>query len=307
MDPRFSSFKIQGAIAAPATALKENGDVNPERVKDYVEFLVKNEVDGVFVLGTLGEGMSFTVEERKQVAQAWVHYSQGRLSNVIVHVGTSNIRDSMELAKHAEQIKASAIACVCPSYFKPENEEAVVDYIGQVAAAAPNTPFYYYCINFVTGIYLNSAKVLELGSKRIPTLRGIKFSSREILTLFDCKQLCDGALDLMIGTDEQYLAALSLGIRTPVLNGPVGPIFKRLVKAYDAGDMNTATKEQINARNLKEVVNKYGGGPAAVKAVAKCLGLDLGPVRLPLVNLPADKLPALRKDLQDIGISTPEE
>ncbi|KAK3761339.1 hypothetical protein RRG08_060909 [Elysia crispata] len=306
MDQRFSDFKVKGAIAAPATALKKNGDVNPEKVKDYVDFLIKNEIDGVFILGTLGEGMSFTVAERKQMAEAWVHYGKDRLSTVVVHVGTGNIRDSIDLARHAEQIKASAIACLCPSYYKPENEEAVVDYIEQVAAAAPNTPFYYYCINFVTGIYLNSARVMELASKRIPTLRGIKFSSREILTLFDCRQLCGGALDLMIGSDEQFLAALSLGIRTPVLNGPVGPIFKRLLKAFDAGDMETATQEQVNARKLKDVFNKYGGNPAAVKAIARCFGLDLGPVRLPLHDLPEVKLPDLRKDLQDIGILNEE-
>ena len=59
-------------------------------------------------------------------------------------------------------------------------------------------------------------------------------------------------------TGQQYLAALSLGIRTPVLNGPVGPIFKRLVKAFDAGDMDTATQEQVQARRLKSIVDKYG-------------------------------------------------
>ncbi|RUS73318.1 hypothetical protein EGW08_018929, partial [Elysia chlorotica] len=240
--------------------------------------------------------MSFTVEERKQMAEAWVHHAQGKLSTVIVHVGTGNIRDTIELAKHAEQIKASAIACLCPSFYKPENEDAVVDYIEQVAAAAPNTPFYYYCINFVTGIYLNSAKVLELASKRIPTLRGMKFSSREILTLFDCR------LNTPPRELEYYPCLLHLGIRTPVLNGPCGPIFKRLVKAFDSGDMETATQEQLNARNLRNVFNKYGGNPAAVKAIARCFGLDLGPVRLPLRDLPEDKLPALKKDLQDIGI-----
>ncbi|GFO31405.1 N-acetylneuraminate lyase [Plakobranchus ocellatus] len=153
MDQKFSSFVVEGAIAAPATALKENGDIDTEKVDDYVDFLTRHEIDGVFILGTLGEGMSLTVDERKQVAEAWVRYGQGRLSTVIVHVGTNNIRDSIELAKHAEQIKASAIACVCPSYYKPADEETVVDYMEQVAAAAPNTPFYYYCINFVTGVF----------------------------------------------------------------------------------------------------------------------------------------------------------
>ncbi|XP_012939794.1 N-acetylneuraminate lyase [Aplysia californica] len=295
-------FKITGAIAAPATALKSNGDVNPEAVADYVNFLANNEIDGVFVLGTLGEGLSLSVSERKEVAEAWVKEAKDKLSSVIVHVGAGNIRDSIELAQHAQKIGATAIACMLPSYFKPSTEAVAVEYIQQVAAAAPETPFYYYCINFMSGIYLNTAKILELASGRIPNLRGAKISSRELPSLLDSSRVCGGKLQIMVGTDEQFLPCLTLGIRVPVLNSFLGSLYKRLLKAFDAGDMDTARDEMVQARKLVLIRSKYIDGPAYVKAAMKCLGVDLGPVRLPLEDMPEHLLPSLKQDLKDLGL-----
>ncbi|CAL1540421.1 unnamed protein product [Lymnaea stagnalis] len=299
-----SDFKIEGVIAAPATALKSNGDVDPEAVSEYVDFLAENNIDGVFVLGTLGEGMSLTVSERKAVAEAWVKYGAGRLSSVIVHVGTNNLRDTIELARHSQEIRATAIACMAPTYFKPSDEDSLVKYMEQVAAVARHTPFYYYCINFMTGVYLNTAKFLELAVGRIPNLRGIKMSSRELPALMDCTQVCGGKFDIMVGTDEQLLTSLALGVRTPILSGYLGNIFKRLREAFDKGDLATARTEQVLARQITLISSKYGTGPAFVKAVMRCLGVELGPVRLPLVDIPEHLLPALKSELTEIGLPT---
>ncbi|XP_059139531.1 N-acetylneuraminate lyase-like, partial [Physella acuta] len=295
-------FRINGIISAPATPLKDNGDVDTEAVESYVDFLANNDINGVFVLGTLGEGLSLTVEERKQVAAAWVKYGQGKLSSVIVHVGTGNLRDTIQLARHAGEVKATAIACMSPTYFRPQTEEIMVTYMEQVAAAAPDTPFYYYCINFMSGVNLNTARILQLADDRIPTLRGIKMSSRELPSLLDCTQVCGGKFDIMVGTDEQLLPALSLGVRTPVLNGYLGSVFKRMRSAFDSGDMDGARKEQVLARKIFLVSTKYGGGPAFVKAAMKCLGVEAGPVRLPLVDIQEDLLPSIKRDLEECGL-----
>ncbi|CAG5119560.1 unnamed protein product [Candidula unifasciata] len=208
------------------------------------------------------------------------------------------------IARHAQEIQATAVACMAPSYMKPADEDAVVDYIEEVAAAAPDTPFYYYCINFMTGIYLNTAKVLELADGRIPNLRGAKVSSRELPLILDCTLAAGGKFDILSGTDEQLLTTLALGVRTPIINGFLGPLFARLRDAFDKGDIETARKEHIAARKLAIIMGKYGSGPSGVKAFFKCLGLDLGPVRLPVKNLPADRLPALKRELAECGLDT---
>ncbi|KAH9518519.1 hypothetical protein Btru_017040 [Bulinus truncatus] len=194
------------------------------------------------------------------------------------------------------------MACMSPTYFSPSNEDIMVRYLEQVAAAAPDTPFYYYCINFMTKVYLNTAKILQLADGRIPNLRGVKMSSTELPSLLDCTQVLGGKFDVMIGSDEQLLSALALGIRTPIVSGYVGNIFHRLRAAFDAGDWTTARSEQLLARKLMLIGSKYGSGPAFGKAVMKCLGLPIGPVRLPLVDLSPERLGNLRRDLAEIGL-----
>jgi len=295
-----TDFEIKGVIAAPGTGLKDNGDLNPDIIPRYVDFLSKNGVDGVFVLGTLGEGLSLTVQERKDAATAWVHGARGKLSSVIVHVGAGNIRDTMELARHAGQAGATAIACMLPSYFKPASEELAVKYLEQVAKEAPDTPFYYYCINFMSGIYLDTARILQLSKSRIPNLRGAKISSRELPSLMDATQV--PGMQVMVGTDEQFLPCLSLGIRVPVLNGFLGNIYQRCMGCYDKGDIEGARKEMLVARRLVKLRDTFMGGPALVKAIMTSLGVPLGPVRLPLQDLPQSLMADLKAELKDAGL-----
>jgi N-acetylneuraminate lyase len=297
-------FHIKGILAAPATPLLPNGDINTPAIKDYVEFLAKESITGVFILGTLGEGMSLTVSERKEVASAWIQYSKGRLETVVVHVGTGNLRDSVELARHAQEAGATAVACMSPSYTKPANEGDLLDFMAEVASAAADTPFYYYCINFMTGVYLDSAQFLELAGNRIPNLRGIKVSSRELPSLLDCALAGTGRYDVLPGTDEQLLTTLVLGLRTPIVNGFLGNLYTRIRDAFDKGDIETARKENERARKIMKVRNSFGAGPSNVKACMRCLGLDLGPVRLPLKDMPADRQPALKQALADCGITS---
>jgi len=297
-----ADFKIEGIVAAPATAFKDNGDINPAAVPGYVDFLAKGKIDGVFVLGTLGEGLSLTVSERKQVAEAWIQAAKGKLSSVIVHIGAGNLRDTLELAQHAAKAGATAIACMLPSFFKPSCEAKAVEYLEQVAAQAPDTPFYYYCINFMSGIYLDTAQILAQAAPRIPNLRGAKISSRELPMLMDSAQVCGGSLQVMVGTDEQFLTFLSLGLRVPVLNSYLGPLYSRLRDNYDRGDMQAARQDMLLARRMVDLRKKYLGGPALVKAMMKLLGVDCGPVRLPLEDLPKEKLADLKQEMKELGL-----
>ncbi|XP_025093197.1 N-acetylneuraminate lyase-like isoform X2 [Pomacea canaliculata] len=190
-----TNVKIGGILAAPLTPFTRDGDVWMDALPQYARYLDTHDIDGVFILGTMGEGMSLTVEERKRVAEAWMTQIADtlRLKTVIVQVGAGNLKESVELARHAEEIGATAIACMSPSYFKPTTEEVLVEYMATVAAAAPTTPFYYYDINFMTGLYLNTARFLEVAGDKIPSLAGGKISSRELPTLLDCT-LVAGAL-----------------------------------------------------------------------------------------------------------------
>ena len=83
-------FEFQGLVAAPFTPMKENGDIDLSKIPAYVQHLSDEGVDGVFINGTTGEGiLSLTVKERKDLTEAWVEAGKGKISTIIVQVGTT--------------------------------------------------------------------------------------------------------------------------------------------------------------------------------------------------------------------------
>ena len=76
---------LTGLIAAPYTAMHDDGSINLDIVSSQAELLINNNVSGAFVCGTTGEGLSLNIEERMKIAERWQAVS-GKNLNVIVHV-----------------------------------------------------------------------------------------------------------------------------------------------------------------------------------------------------------------------------
>lgn len=98
--------------------------------------------------------MSMNTAERKATAQAWMPAvkSQKNPSHVMIQVGGTSLPDVLELAKHAESIKADSILCLPDLYMKPRNISELVAYLRVVSKAAPNTPLLYYHIPMFTNV-----------------------------------------------------------------------------------------------------------------------------------------------------------
>ena len=131
---------FQGLIAASLTPFKKNGSINPQVIADYAAYLKQNNVDGVFVNGTTGESFSLTFEERQILAAAWCR-QQAADFKVIIHVGATSHPESTQLATHAQNCGANAIAEMGPIFFKPANIKELVSYCSQTSAAAPELPY----------------------------------------------------------------------------------------------------------------------------------------------------------------------
>jgi dihydrodipicolinate synthase/N-acetylneuraminate lyase len=133
---------LRGTIAAALTPLAAGGSVVDEAAfAPYLAFLRGHGVDGVLALGTTGEGVLFHVEERKQVAQLFVDHADGL--QVAVHCGGQSTADTVELAAHAAEIGADAVAVIAPPYFAFDAAELLAHFAEAANACAP-TPFYVY-------------------------------------------------------------------------------------------------------------------------------------------------------------------
>jgi len=296
-----NSKKLTGLVAAAHTPFKPDGTLNLSVVEKQAAYFIKNGITASFIGGSTGESHSLSVDERRQLAQRWLQVTRGSKLDVIVHVGSNCLTDARELAAQAQKIGASAVSALAPSYFKPRTVADLIESCALVASAAPKLPFYFYDIPVLTGVSLSMPDFLAQGRKRIPNLAGIKWTNSDLYSYQLCRHT-PGDFDLPWGNDEYMLAALALGA-----TGAVGstycfaaPVYHRLWKAFAAGDLVTARREQYRSCQIVRALASYGYMGAA-KATLKMLGLNVGPARLPNSNLSAEQVKQLRKQLEVLG------
>lgn len=293
--------KITGLIAATFAAYHENGQINLDIIPTIVDKMIADGLAGVFICGTNGEGPNLKTEERMAIAEAYVKAAQKRIL-VLVHVGHSSIAECRKLAAHAEQIGADAISSVAAFYFKPTTVSSLVKCMAKIAAAAPNTPFYYYNIPTLTGVALDMVNFLTLAEDIIPTLAGIKYTASTLHEYQACLNYKDGKFDILFGYDEMLLSALAVGAK-----GAIGstytfaaPIYHQVIKLYNEGKQELAAKWQLHSVNMVRCLVKYPPIPAQ-RAIMQIKGLELGDCRLPLEPLSANDTLTFKAELTEIG------
>nr|XP_025856937.1 N-acetylneuraminate lyase isoform X3 [Vulpes vulpes] len=205
--------KLQGLVAATITPMTEHGEINFSVIGQYVDYLVEEQgVKNIFVNGTTGEGLSLSVSERRRVAEEWVTKGRNKLDQVVIHVGALSLKESQELARHAAEIGADGIAVIAPFFLKPWNKDVLINFLKEVAAAAPALPFYYYHIPALTGVKIRAEELLDGIQDKIPTFQGLKFSDTDLLDFGQCvDQNRQRQFAFLFGVDEQLLSALVMG------------------------------------------------------------------------------------------------
>lgn len=293
--------KIEGLIAAAFTPFYEDGSIKKDMIPSLVDKLVEDGIKGIFVCGSNGEGPNMTIEERKLVAEEFVKAAAGRLL-IIVHVGHSSIADAKSLAVHAAEIGADAFSAVAAFYFKPSSVHNLVSCMAEIAAVAPELPFYYYHIPHLTGVGMDMMEFLKLADGLIPNLAGIKYTATTLQEYQACLNFEKGRYDILYGVDEVLLPALAVGAK-----GAIGstytfaaPLYQATVESFRKGDMKAARESHAYMVEVIRVLLKYPPIPGQ-KAIMKMLGWDLGPCRLPLTTLSQESYDEFYRQLDELG------
>ena len=291
--------KITGMNAAVITPMYDDGSVNYDEIDNYAEYLLTQGLSGIFINGSTGEGLLLSTEERKEILRRWMKYSD-RL-NILVHVGHTSYAEAAELARDAAQRGVRAISAMGPCFMQPETVDDLVEFNARIAAAAPDTPFYYYHIPGRSGVNFSMAEFLEKGAERIPNLCGLKYTSHDAFTEFKCIRLQDGRFDILHGHDETFVLGLTMGARSCIgtslnINGP---IFGKIAEAVLEGDMTRALELQVQANRTVDLMCRYNI-ISCIKEMVSQLGIKAGPARLPNANLTPAQRAEVRADFRAI-------
>jgi dihydrodipicolinate synthase/N-acetylneuraminate lyase len=130
-------------------------------------------LDGVLAFGTNGEGVLFSVEERKRGLRLFVEAAGGRL-DVAAHCGAQTTADTVALAADAVAAGATAVAVIGPPYF-PLDEPSQFEHFAAAAASCAPLPFYVYEFARTSG-YAVALDVLQRLRDEAPNFVGLKVS-----------------------------------------------------------------------------------------------------------------------------------
>lgn len=294
--------KITGLINAPFTPFYENGEVNYEPIERYAQLLVKNGLKGVFINGSSGEGYMLTEEERMKLAERWMQVAPPDFK-VLVHVGSTCVKSSKKLAAHAQEIGAFATGAMASPFPKVGRIEELVKYCEEIAAGAPNLPFYFYHIPAFNGVYLPMIELLQAVDGRIPNFAGIKYTFESLYEYNQCRLYKDGKFDMLHGQDETILPCLAMGGAQGGIGGTTnynGCNLVGIINAWNSGDLDKARELQNFSQEVINVIVKYRGNIVGGKRIMKLIGLDLGPNRTPFRNITPEEEKQLKADLEVI-------
>jgi len=295
------TLKLEGLVAATYTPFDRNGDLNLSAIEPVVDDLIESGIDGLYVCGSTGEGMSLSSDEREDVAGGYVQAAAGRVP-VVIQVGHNSLAESRSLARHAQQIGADAISATCPSYFKVNDVATLVQCMADLAGAAPELPFYYYHMPSLTGSTLDMVAFLAQGSDRIANLVGLKYTDTKLFEFQECLELDAGRFDVVWGCDEMLLGALATGARGAIGStyNVAAPLYQLLMTAFFAGDLAEARRFQSLSVRMIRTLGRFPFHPA-MKSVLRTRGHDLGGCRLPLGCISDADSAALQAELAAIG------
>ena len=271
---------LKGVLPALVTPMDKEGNIKTELAEALIDLYIKQQADGLYMLGWTGEGAYLSKEKRMPWTKAVLAAAKNRLP-VLVHVGyNSNLDDSVELAAHAAGHGAYAVSSVGISRNSSLNDN--VSYFKRISEAAPGIPFYIYWVDggrtLTGGNEIHPAEILE-AMKAVPTFAGIKFTDTNFYVLERFKKHAP-ELNILTGVEEVALCAQLMGA-----DGNIGALqavtcyhYKRMRKSMEEGDYGQARNLQYKANEVAEAYRRadIGNMPGIKFLLKRIYGIDAG-------------------------------
>jgi 4-hydroxy-tetrahydrodipicolinate synthase len=264
---------------AAVTPCDSKGKFDEALYRDLMPFFKQGGCDGVLVLGSTGEFPSFSVAERKRVAETALKHRNGM--KMLIQVGTPNLPETLELLAHAQGNGADAVLCIPPFYFKNPNVEGLYRHYSQVLEAT-KLPVYLYHYPGMSAVPITPELLHKL--EHYPNLAGIKDSTGNAEEYTSMTKEFP-KLDMMTGTENNLPIALNAGMGAILVAGNLYP--KQVAAVFQAHregkDFKAAYDKMQEANRTLRV--QGAGGAALIKYGLKGYGFRESYVRPPFVDL----------------------
>lgn len=291
---------FKGAGVAIVTPMHEDGSVNYEKLGELIEFQIANSTDAIIICGTTGESSTMSHGEHLKTIKYAIDKVAKRIP-VIAGTGSNCTETAIMMSKEAASYGADALLIVTPYYNKATQKGLIAHYTA-IANAVPDTPIIMYNVPSRTGCNIQPATVAAL-VKNVKNIVGLKAASGDLSQIAKTVSLAGDDLELYSGNDDQTLPILSLGgigVISVLSNVAPKETHDMVMKFLD-GDIKGAAKIQIDAIPLINALF-CEVNPIPAKAALNMMGMEAGPLRMPLSEMEDSNKEILAKAMRDFGI-----
>lgn len=277
-------MKFEGSYVALITPFNKNGEIDEDKIRELVNFHIKNGTAGIVPCGTTGEAPTLKFSEHEKVIKIVVEEGKGKIQ-VIAGAGSNDTNRAIELTKYAKELGADAALSTCPYYNKP-SQRGLYEHYKKIAEEA-KFPIMLYNVPGRTGTNIEAETVAKLAE--LPEIVAIKEATGSLEQMIKIQDLCGDKIEILSGEDHLILPMLSIGAKgvVSVVANIMPKQMSELIHSYLNHDYDKAFSLHTDLYDVSR--NMFiEGNPVTVKTAMKILKMvDNDDVRLPL--LPSEK------------------
>ena len=288
-----------GAGVAIVTPMNSDGSVNYDKLGELIEFQIANKTDCIIICGTTGEASTLSHEEHLECIRYTVEKVAGRIP-VVAGTGSNCTETAIYLSQEAEKYGADGLLLVTP-YYNKATQNGLVAHFTAIAKSV-NIPIFLYNVPSRTGCNILPETVAKMADE-CENIVAIKEASGNISQVAKVAQLTRGRIDIYSGNDEQIVPVLSLGGKgvISVLSNVAPQQTHDMVAEYLAGNVEESLRLQLEAIDLVDALF-CEVNPIPVKAALNLMGMEAGPLRMPLTTMEDKNQERLAKAMKEYGI-----
>ena len=271
---------FKGAGVAIVTPMKNNEEVNYDRLEQMIEYQINQGTDCIIIAGTTGESSTLTTEEHAEVIKAAVKFAKHRIP-VVAGTGSNCTETAIYLSAEAEKYGVDGVLLVTP-YYNKTTQNGLIEHYKSISNSV-SIPIILYNVPSRTGMNISPETCLELS--KIKNIVGIKEASGNISQITKVASLCGDNLLIYSGNDDQILPILSLGGQgvISVLSNINPSLTLSIINSFFDGNLADSLKYQLKALPIINALFEETN-PIPVKEALNLLGFNFGEPRLPLIK-----------------------
>lgn len=287
-----------GSAVAIITPFNSDTTINYDAFKKMIDFQIENGTDAIVVVGTTGEASTLNTTEHRDAIKFCVDYVNKRVP-VIAGCGSNNTAYGIENARAACNAGVDALLIVTPYYNKTTQKGLISNY--RMFHDATDKPIIMYSVPSRTGVNIEPETCAELA--KLPRINGIKEASGNISQVMKIRALCGDELNIWSGNDDQIPAVMACGGKgvISVLANICPQVTHDMVQAYLDGDTEKCTDMMAQYLELANALF-VEVNPIPVKAACNMLGMNAGPLRMPLCEMTDAHTEYLKGVLEKYGL-----